>query len=139
MRLLAEVEPLYRFSTQRCHEKIFASIKKALRGTHDATIGLKFNRTLKPGKDSPSEIGKERFITLLKKRVTKDGQQIFYHIKDTDGKVVDLFEHAHRFKLNFMIAEHDRCMEENQLHESYYSIKRDDCQLSHGVVWPISS
>jgi hypothetical protein len=70
----------------------------------------------------------------LKKRVTEHGQQTFYYIKDTDGNVVDLFEHAHRFKLDFVIAEHERRMEENNLHESYDRIERDDCELSCGVV-----
>ncbi|KAI2499352.1 hypothetical protein MHU86_15134 [Fragilaria crotonensis] len=125
---------LYRFSTQRRHEKTIASIEKTLIDTRDSTTGIKFNGTLEPGKDRPSEIGKERFITLLKKRVTEHGQQTFYHIKDTDGKVVDLFEHAHRFKLDFVIAEHERRMQDNELHESYDSIERDDCQLSRGVV-----
>jgi hypothetical protein len=125
---------LYRFATQRRHAKTVASIEKTLRETRNATNGNKFNGTLEPGKDNSSEIGKERFVALLKKRVTEHGQQTFYYIKDTDGKVVDLFEHAHRFKLVFVIAEHEQRMEENDLHESYDRIKRDDCELSRGVV-----
>ena len=93
---------LFRFLTQRRHEKTLSSIEKTLRDARDATTGLKFNGTLEPGKENPSEIGKVRFINLLKKRVTEHGQQTFYHIKDTDGKVVDLFEHAHRFKLDYV-------------------------------------
>ena len=125
---------LYRFSTQRRHEKTIASIEKTLRDARDSTIGLKFNGTLEPGKDNTAEIGKERFITLLKKRVTEHGQQTFYHIKDTDGTVVDLFEHAHRFKLESVIEEHERRKETTAAFEAYDSIERDDFQLSRGVV-----
>jgi hypothetical protein len=125
---------LFRFSTQRRHAKTLASIEKTLRDARDSTTGIKFNRTLEPGKDNPSEIGKERFITLLKKRVIEHGQQTFYHIMDTDGKVVDLFDNAHRFKLDYVVAEHERRLETNRLHESYDSIERDDFQLSRGVV-----
>jgi hypothetical protein len=108
---------LFRFLTQRRHEKTLTSIEKTLRDARDSTIGLKFNGTPEPGKDNPSsEIGKERFITLLKKRVIEHGQQTFYHIKDTDDKVVDLFEHSHRFKLEYVVAEHERRMETNRLH-----------------------
>ena len=109
---------MFRFSTQRRHEKTLASIEKTLRDARDSTTGIKFNGTLEPGRDNPSEIGKERFITLLKKRVTEHGQRTFYHIMDTDGKVVDLFENAHRFKLDYVVAEHKRRMETNRLHES---------------------
>jgi hypothetical protein len=98
---------LFRFSTQRRHEKTLASIEKTLRDARDSTTGIKFNGTLEPGKDNPSEIGKERFISFLKKRVTEHGQQTFYHIMDTDGKVVDLFENAQRFKLDYVVAEHE--------------------------------
>jgi hypothetical protein len=81
-----------------------------------------------------------RFINLLKKRVTEHGQQTFYHIKDTDGKVVDLFEHAHRFKLDYVIAEHNRRMENIKAFEAYDSIlERDNAQLSRGVVESFSS
>ena len=125
---------LFRFSTQRRHEKTLASIEKTLRDARDSTTGIKFNGTLEPGKDNPSEIGKERFITLLKKRVVEHGQQTFYHIKDTDGKVVDLFDNAHRFKLDYVVAEHERRLEINRSFESYDSIERDDFQLSRGVV-----
>ena len=125
---------LFRFSTQRRREKTLASIEKTLRDARDSTTGIKFNGTLEPGRDNPSEIGKERFITLLKKRVTEHGQQTFYHIMDTDGKVVNLFENAHRFKLDYVVAEHERRMETNRLHESYDSIERDDFQLLRGVV-----
>ena len=126
---------LYRFSTQRRHEKTIGFIEQTLRDARDSITGLKFNGTLEPGKDNPSEIGKERFTSLLKKRVIEHGQQTFYYIKDTDDKVVNLFEHSHRFKLEAVIAEHyRRAAEDNILYEAYDSIERDDFQLSRGVV-----
>jgi hypothetical protein len=130
---------LYRFVTQGLHAKTVASTEMTLRETCNATNGIEFNGTLEPAKDNSSKIGKERCIALLKKRVNIHDQQIFYYIKDTDGKLVDLLEHAHRFKLNFVIAEHERLMEENDLHESYNRIERDDCELSRGAVGSFST
>ena len=101
---------LYRFSTQRRHEKTISSIERALRESRDSTTTIKFNGTLEPATGNSTEIGKERFVTLLKKRVKEHGLQTFYWIRDIDGKVVELFENAHRFKLETVIAEHNRRM-----------------------------
>ena len=112
---------LYRFSTQRRHEKTITSIERVLREARDSTTGIKFNGTLEPTVGTPTtEIGKERFIKLLKKRVKEYGQQTFYWIRDTNSKVIDLFENAHRFKLDAVIAEHTRRLR-NTGHESYDS------------------
>ena len=132
-----DAEDLYRFSTQRRHEKTITSIERSLRDSRDTITSIKFNGTLEPSAANAAEIGKERFITLLKRRVKEHGQQTFYWVLDvngTDNKVVDLFENAHRFKLDTIIAEHKRRLQKNVTHESYDAIERDDIQLSRTVV-----
>ena len=126
---------LYRFFTQRRHEKTITSIERALRESRDTTTAVKFNGTLEPTDGNSNEIGKERFITLvLKKCVKEHGQQTFYWIRDTDNKVVDLFDNAHCFKLDGVIAEYIRRLAKNNLHESYDDTERDEVELSRTVV-----
>jgi hypothetical protein len=125
---------LYRFSTQRRHGKTITSIECNLQESRDSTTTIKFNGTLEPAAGSSTEIGKERFVTLLKKRVNEHGQQTFYWTKDTDDTVVDLFENAHRFKLDMVIEEHNRRMLVSGLFESYDGIERDEVELSRSVV-----
>ena len=125
---------LYRFSTQRRHEKTITSIEQKLRDSRDSITTIKFNGTLEPKASVSTEIGKERFVTLLKKKVKEHGQQTFYWIRDTDGSVVDLFENAHRFKLDAVIAEHNRRMEVSGLFEAYDRIEKDEIELSRTVV-----
>ena len=125
---------LYRFSTQRRHEKTITSIERTLRESRDSTTTIKFNGTLEPEAGNSTEIGKERFVTLLKKRVKEHCQQTFYWIKDTDDSVVDLFEKAHRFKLDTVIAEHNRRMAVSVLFELHDGIERDEVELSRAVV-----
>ena len=126
---------LYRFSTQRRHEKTITSIERVLREARDNTSAIKFNGTLEPTTGNVNKIGKERFFALLKKRVTEYGQQTFYWLRDSDGKVVDLFEHSHRFKLETKIAEHVRCTSKTNLtHEAYDEVERDEVELSRMVV-----
>jgi hypothetical protein len=132
--IVSEENSLYRFSTQRRHEKTIMSIERALRESRDTTSAIKFNGTLEPTAGVANEIGKERFVTLLKKRVKEHGQQTFYWIRDTDGRVIDLFEHAHRFKVEGVIAEHTRRIAVNTNYESYDAIERDEVELSRTVV-----
>ena len=99
---------LYRFSTQRRHEKTIGNIERALQEARDSPTAIKFNGQLEPGDGNLTEIGKERFLLLLERRVIEHGQQTFYYVKDSDGNVVNLFEHSHRFTLQTVIEEHDR-------------------------------
>jgi hypothetical protein len=126
----------YRFSTQRRHEKTMSGIEKTLRDARDSPTSIKFNGKLEGTEGSLSEIGKERFVTLLERRVIEHGQQTFYHIKDTDGKVVDLFEHAHRFNVETTMAEHERRISEttSTTFDQYDDFERDDIELSRMVV-----
>ena len=125
---------LYRFATQRRHEKTITAIERSLREARDSITAIKFNGTLDTTPGNVNEIGKERFITLLKKRVKEHGQQTFYWIRDSDGKVVDLFDNAHRFKLDTVVAEHKRRLEKRTDFETYDEIERDEVELSRTVV-----
>jgi hypothetical protein len=126
---------LYRFSTQRRHEKTITSIESALRDKCDSTTGIKFNGALEPTHGTVTEIGKERFLVLLKKRVKEYGQQTFYWIRDPSSKkVVDLFENTHRLKLVAVIAEHYRRIRGTTAHEAYDSTEKDEVELSRMVV-----
>ena len=121
---------LYRFSTQRRHEKTITSIERALREARDNVTDIKFNGTLEPTSGNANEISKERFVTLLKKKVKEHGQHSFYHIRDPDMTVIDLFEHSHHFKLDAVIAEHQRRLSVSGTFDSYDMIERDDVELS---------
>ena len=60
----------FRFFTQRRHEKTIATIlERDLRDSSDSSKSLKFNGTIEPTEGTANEIGKERFIAQLKKRV----------------------------------------------------------------------
>jgi hypothetical protein len=109
--------------------------KCTLRESRDSTTTIKFNGTLEPAAGNSTEIGKERFVTLLKKRVKEHGQHTFYWMKDTDNLVVDLFENAHCFKLDTVVEEHNRhIMLVSGLFEYYDGIERDEVELSRTVV-----
>ena len=101
--MVAGDNSLCRFATQRRHEKDITAIERSLRESRDTTTAIKFNGTLETTPGNINEIGKERFIFALKRRVKEHGQQTFYWIRDTNNKVVDLFENAHRFKLDTVV------------------------------------
>jgi hypothetical protein len=77
---LAQDSMNYRFTTQFRNKKATAAIEKSLREARDSNKEIKFNGTLEAVPGRALEIGKERFVTLLKKRVKEHGQQTFYHI-----------------------------------------------------------
>jgi hypothetical protein len=87
---------LYHFSSQRRHVKTIGTIESNLIIARDSTTTLKFNGQLEAVVGSATEIGKEKFLVMLKQTIEEHGQETFYHIR-TDGKVVDLLEHIHNF------------------------------------------
>jgi hypothetical protein len=56
-------------------------------------------------------MGKEWFVNILKRRSIKEHghQTAFYGIRDSDNKVVHLFENAHCFELEAFIGEYNLC------------------------------
>ena len=131
---------VYRFSTQRRHEKTIGNIEKTLQDARDSVTSLKFHGKLEPAEGSLTEIGKERFLLILERKVTEHGQQTFYHVKDTDDKVVNLFENSHRFTLETVIAEHERrCQADNSAYEQYDQYELDEIELSRLLVMSLCS
>jgi hypothetical protein len=126
----------YCFSTQRRHEKTMSGIEKTVRDARDSPTSIKFNGKLEGTEGSLSDIGKERLVTLLERRVIEHGQQTFYHIKDTKGKVVNLCEHAHCFSVEATMAKHERRISETttSTFDQYDDFERDDIESSRMVV-----
>jgi hypothetical protein len=126
-------ESLYRFSTKRRHEKTIGSIERALQESRNSPTAIKFNGSLEPGDGILTEIGKERFLLRLERRVIEHGQQSFYNVKDLDGKVVNLSEHSHCVKVKTMIEEHIcRCNDTNKNFEQCDRYEHDKIELAYG-------
>ena len=94
----------YSYATQRRNIKTIASIERDLTTARDSTTTLKFDGKLEPVVGSITEVGKERFLQLLERRVEEHGHETFYYVKYEDN-VVNLFEHVHNVTLNMLTAE----------------------------------
>ena len=70
----------FSYASQRCNNTGLASIEQNLMNYHDSITSVKFDGKLKSV--GPSEMGKERFLTLLQRCVEEHGQQTFYHVTD---------------------------------------------------------
>ena len=90
----------YRFASQRQNPKNISTIESALVNARDSITNLKFDGRLEATVGSASEIGKERFIALLQRKVEEHGQDTFYHVTNSLSKVVNLFDHVHNFTLD---------------------------------------
>jgi hypothetical protein len=98
-------EGVYSYTTQRRNAKGIASIEHNLTTARDSITSQKFNGKLEPVISSSTEIGKERFLTLLQRRVEEHGQETFYYLKDNKGKVVNMLTHVHSFTLEMVVNE----------------------------------
>ena len=78
----------FSFASQRRNAKGLSSIEQNLMNARDSTTSLKFDGKLEAVVSSTTEIGKERFLTLLQRRVEEHGQETFYYMKDAHGTVV---------------------------------------------------
>ena len=125
----------YRYASQRRHPKSSAAIERNLMTVRDSTTSLKFDGQLMPMTGSTTEIGKERFVSMLQRRVEEHGQETFYHIKNADNHVINLFEHAHFYRLEAVVDEFNCRLNsdaaENQTFDSY---ELDEITLSWLVV-----
>jgi hypothetical protein len=124
---------LYRFSSERRNEKSIAKIEENLRQARDSVTSIKFGCKLEPPEGSLTEIGEERFIQLIKRKVVEHGKQSFYCIRDIDGKVVSLFENPHRFRLDTVVAEHNRRLQASGQYETYDPLERDENEMTRMV------
>jgi hypothetical protein len=97
----------YRSHMQRRNVKAVGHIESALIAARDSTTSLKFNGNLEPTVGaSVTEIGKDRFISMLERKVEELGQETFYYVQnETKDDVVNLFEHSHNFTIKTIIKE----------------------------------
>ena len=115
--------------------KTISSIEQALITARDSTTTLKFDGRLEPTVGSSTEIGKERFMTLLQRRVKEYGQETFYYMKNANDEVVNLLEHSHNFTLEMATNEMEIRMEfENTSLAAFDAYEFDDITLSRLVV-----
>ena len=100
---------LYVCASQRRIVKTISSIELELVTARNSTTTLKFDGKLEPVVGSTAEIGKERFFTLLERRVEERGQETFCSTF-LDDNVVNVFEHVHNITLETIVAEFNECM-----------------------------
>ena len=100
-----KAEGKYSYSTQRRNAKGIASIEQNLMNARDSITSQKFNGKLEPVATSTTEIGKERFVTLLQRRVEEHGQQTFYFMKDPKDTIVNMLTNVHSFTLEMVVKE----------------------------------
>ena len=112
-----------RYASQCWHPKSSAAIERDLMVVCDSTTSLKFDGQLMPMTGSTTEIGKEQFVSMLQQKVEEHGQKTFYHMKNADNHVINLFEHAHFYSLEAVVDEFNCCLNsdaaENQTFDSY--------------------
>jgi hypothetical protein len=95
----------YRSQMQRRNVKNIGTIESALITARDSISSLKFDGRLEPTLGSATEIGKDRFISLLSRTVEDLGQETFYYVKTDSSEVVDLFKQSHNFTIDAIVAE----------------------------------
>ena len=124
----------YAFVSQRRNLKTISSIEREL--VSDSTTTLKFDWKLEAVTASATEIGKERFLTLLlERRVEEHGQETFYYMKDIHGIVVNIFDHVHNITLDATVLEYEHRSDfENVSDESDDAYEEDEIMLSRLVV-----
>jgi hypothetical protein len=126
---------LYQTSTQCRNAKTLPKIEENLLSARDSITTIKFNGRLDAPEGNLAEIGKDRFIQVLKRKAFEHGQHTFYFVRDPEtNKVVNLFEHSRRFKLSIVIAEHLCRSKEGTDFELYDQIERDECGISRTLV-----
>jgi hypothetical protein len=71
----------YHFSSQRRHVKTIGTIESNLIKARDCTTTLKFNGKLEAVVGSATEVGKEKFLVMLKQKIEEHGQEPFIIFK----------------------------------------------------------
>ena len=73
----------YKYAHQKRTGKAITSIEDNLIKARDSSGTLKFNENLEAAVGSATEIGKKRFVAMLKRRVVEHGQETFFHLWST--------------------------------------------------------
>ena len=87
----------YRYATQCRNVKTISMVEQQLMTARDSVTTLKFDGRLEATVGSSTEIGKERFLTLLGRRVEEHGQETFYYARNSNDEVVNIIESSHNF------------------------------------------
>ena len=89
---------------------------------------MKFNGNLEAVARSATEIGKERFVAMLKRRVMEHGHETFFHIRSTvdSTEVVSLFDHVYYYKLEAVVGEFNHCFDSSNTFEAFDQYELDD-------------
>ena len=102
----------YKYTSQRRSAKVINSIEQALLNAIDSKDTAKFKGNLETTPSSKTnKLEKEAFVKQLRKKVRLHGQQSLYTIT-YQGRVVNLFEHHHKFTVEEVIEQYEtRCDE----------------------------
>jgi hypothetical protein len=121
----------YRFATQCRNVKTISSIEQQLIGSRDGVTTLKFDGRLETTTGSTTEIGKDRFLTLLARRVEEHGQESFYYAKNAHNEVVSIIENSHNFSVEMIVNEFEtRSNPNNTSFEAFDEFEMRDIALS---------
>jgi hypothetical protein len=125
----------YHFSSQRRHVKTIGTIESNLIKARDSTNTFKFNGQLEAVVlGSATEVGKEKFLVMLKRKIEEHGQETFYHIQ-SDGKVVDLIDQIHNFTVEQVTTEFNRRLgADPSTNEAYDPFELDEITMSRTLV-----
>ena len=125
----------YQFASQRRNVKTISSIEQQLMIARDSVTTLKFDGRLESTVGSSTEIGKERLLKILSRRVEEHGQETFYHVKNSTGTVLNVLEHAHNFTLDAIAKDYkERSNFNNLTFAAYDAYEIRDITLSRLVV-----
>jgi hypothetical protein len=124
----------YRSHMQRQNVKNIGTIEGALITARDSTTSLKFDGRLEPTVGSATEIGKDRFISLLARKVEDLGQETFYYVMNNSNEVVDLFEQSHNFTINAVVKEFIARKDESLHKGAFDDYELDEIVMSRLVV-----
>jgi hypothetical protein len=97
----------YNYATQCRNVKTISSIEQQLIASRDGVTTLKFDGRLESTAGSTTEIGKDRFLTLLARRVEEHGQETLYYAKNAYNEVVNIIENSDNFSVDMIVREYE--------------------------------
>jgi hypothetical protein len=125
----------YRYATQCHNAKTISLIEQQLMNARQSVTTLRFDGRLEATVGSSTEIGKERFLTLLGQQVEEHGQETLYHAKNSNNKVVKIIEDSHNFTNNMLISEFEIQSDPDKTdYAAFDEIEMQDIALSRLVV-----
>jgi hypothetical protein len=125
----------YRYTAQRRNITTISAIEQPLISARDGVTTLKFDGRLEPTSGSLTEIGKDRFLALLARRVEEHGQETFYYAKNSYNEVVNIIENSHNFSVDMIVTEFEnRSNPSNSAFDAFDEYEMREVALSRLVV-----